>query len=62
MVGQLSVEYAHLFGKHNGCHVVAEARDYKVSDFAGYVNNVPSAELPRTQLWQGHHVIVTSFR
>lgn len=47
MVGQLSVEYAHLFGKHNvDAMLLAEARDYKVSDFAGYVNNVPFAELP----------------
>ena len=53
MVGQLSMEYAHLFGKHNlDAMLLVEARDYKVSDFAGYVNNVPFAELPELNYGQ----------
>ena len=51
MVGQLSAEYAHLFGKNNiDAMLLVEARDYKVIDFAGYVDNVPFAELPELSL------------
>lgn len=47
LVGQLSVEYAHLFGKHNvDAMLLVEGRDYKSRNFSGYVNNVPFAELP----------------
>lgn len=47
MVGQLSAEYARLFGKHNvDALLLVEARDYKSSSFAAYADNIPFAGLP----------------
>lgn len=47
MVGQLSAEYSHAFGKNNiDGMVLLEARDYKDNSFSAYAKDIPFADLP----------------
>lgn len=53
LVGQLSVEYARDFGLHHvNALLLAEERDYKASDLAAYVENVPFSKLPEINYGQ----------
>lgn len=46
LVGQLSAEYTQSFGKHNvDALLLVEARDWKCSNMAAYVQNIPFAQL-----------------
>ena len=51
LVGQLSIEYARLLGKHNiDAMLLVEARDWKENGFSAYAYHVPFAELPELSL------------
>ncbi|MGM9787994.1 MAG: SusC/RagA family TonB-linked outer membrane protein [Candidatus Cryptobacteroides sp.] len=53
MVGQLSVNYANSFGKHNiDAMVLGEWRDYKSNGLSAYAKNIPFAELPELSFGQ----------
>ncbi len=47
MVGQFSVAYARMFGKHNiDAMMLVEGRDFKSSSMAAYAEKIPFAGLP----------------
>ena len=53
MVGQLSANYVHSFGKHNiDAMLLAEWRDYKSNGLSAYAKNIPFAELPELSYGQ----------
>lgn len=46
MTGQFSLEYANRFGKHNvDAMALLEINDYKTTNFAGYADHIPFAEI-----------------